>query len=77
MIIVGGARGFVVCGTEAKTSPSIGGEVKCCNFQAWSMVLQASRGFFPKLLNVMPQWSDEGNRSGSRPRGHESTGAEV
>ena len=41
------------------------------------MVLQASRGVFPKLLNVMPQWSDEGNRSGSRLRGHESTGAEV
>ena len=42
-------------------------------------MLQASRFlfFFPKLLNVMPQWSDEGNRSGSRPRGHESTGAEV
>ena len=55
MIIVGGARGVVVCGTEAKTSPSIGGEVSCCNFQARSMVLQASRGFFPKLLNVMPQ----------------------
>ena len=34
MIIVGETRGFVTCGTKAKTSPSIGGEVECCNFQA-------------------------------------------